>query len=110
MGQNRQRLPVPQREFGFTPDTFNLIAESGIDGDRITRERALPTRGKEDCSSPRAVESGNLQKFARLAPPGPGRISLFGDSCRIQTLLPGALFMDYGGLRRQWHAQLNQNT
>ena len=40
MKRNRRRLPVPQHEFGFTPDTFNLIGETGIDGDRIARERA----------------------------------------------------------------------
>ena len=40
MKRNRRRLPVPQHEFGFTPDTFNLIQESGIDGERIVRERA----------------------------------------------------------------------
>jgi hypothetical protein len=39
MKRNRRRLPVPQHEFGFTPDTFNLIAETGQDGERITRER-----------------------------------------------------------------------
>jgi hypothetical protein len=40
MKRTRRRLPVPQHEFGFTPDTFNLIQELGIDGERITRERA----------------------------------------------------------------------
>ena len=40
MKRNRRRLPVPQHEFGFTPDTFNLMAETGLDGERITRERA----------------------------------------------------------------------
>lgn len=39
MKRNRRRLPVPQHEFGFTPDTFNLISETGLDGERITRER-----------------------------------------------------------------------
>ena len=39
MKRNRRRLPVPQHEFGFTPNTFNLIAETGLDGERITRER-----------------------------------------------------------------------
>jgi hypothetical protein len=39
MKRNRRRLPVPQHEFGFAPDTFNLIAETGLDGERITRER-----------------------------------------------------------------------
>ena len=40
MKRNRRRLPVPQFEFGFTPDTFNLIVETGVDGDRVARERA----------------------------------------------------------------------
>jgi len=31
-------LPIPQWEFGFTPKTFNLIVETGIDGERIVRE------------------------------------------------------------------------
>lgn len=39
MKRNRRRLPIPQHEFGFTPDTFNLIQESGIDGERLARER-----------------------------------------------------------------------
>ena len=39
MKRNRRRLPVPQHEFGFTPATFNLIVETGLDGERITRER-----------------------------------------------------------------------
>jgi len=39
MKRNRRRLPIPQHEFGFTPDTFNLMAETGLDGERITRER-----------------------------------------------------------------------
>jgi hypothetical protein len=39
MKRNRRRLPVPQHEFGFTPATFNLAIENGLDGERITRER-----------------------------------------------------------------------
>ena len=39
MKRAKRRLPVPQWEFGFTPDTFNLIAETGADGERITQER-----------------------------------------------------------------------
>ena len=39
MKRNRRRLPVPQHEFGFAPDTFNLIQETGLDGERIARER-----------------------------------------------------------------------
>ena len=39
MKRNRRRLPIPQHEFGFTPATFNLMVETGLDGERITRER-----------------------------------------------------------------------
>ena len=40
MKRSRRRLPIPQHEFGFTPDTFNLFVESTLDGERITREQA----------------------------------------------------------------------
>ena len=36
----KRRLPIPQWEFGFTPDTFSLIQDTGLDGERLTRERA----------------------------------------------------------------------
>jgi hypothetical protein len=38
MKRSRRRLPVPQWEFGFTPKTFNLIVETGVDGERLVRE------------------------------------------------------------------------
>jgi hypothetical protein len=38
MKQAKRRLPIPQWEFGFAPDTFNLIVETGVDGERITHE------------------------------------------------------------------------
>ena len=40
MKRNKRRVHVPQYEFGFAPDTFNLTGEVGVDGDRIARERA----------------------------------------------------------------------
>jgi hypothetical protein len=46
MKRNTRRLAVTQHEFGFTPDTFNLIQETGLDGDRITRERADADRAR----------------------------------------------------------------
>jgi len=39
MQRPKRRLPVPQWEFGFTPKTFNLIVETGVDGERVARER-----------------------------------------------------------------------
>ena len=43
----RRRLPIPQHEFGFAPDTFNLIIETGLDGERITRERGEADRARQ---------------------------------------------------------------
>ena len=40
MRRRNHRLPIPQNEFGFTPDTFNLIQDTATDGERIARERA----------------------------------------------------------------------
>ena len=35
----RKPLPIPQHEFVFTPNTFTLFSETGVDGERTTRER-----------------------------------------------------------------------
>ena len=40
MRSSRRRLPIPQHEFGFTPDTFRLILDEATDGERLARERA----------------------------------------------------------------------
>ena len=40
MKRSKHRLPIPQHEFGFTPDTFNLIQDTAEDCERIARERA----------------------------------------------------------------------
>jgi hypothetical protein len=39
MKRTKRRLPIPQHEFCFVPDTFTLIQETGQDGDRLARER-----------------------------------------------------------------------
>ena len=46
MKRNRRRLPVPQHEFGFTVDTFTLFSESGVDGERLAREREEADRAR----------------------------------------------------------------
>ena len=38
MRRPRRRLPVPQHEFGFTANTFNLFQETTLDGERVARE------------------------------------------------------------------------
>ena len=40
MKRHKHRLPIPQHEFGFSPDTFNLFVETALDGERIAREQA----------------------------------------------------------------------
>ena len=55
MKRNRRRLPVPQHEFGFTPDTFNLIAETGLDGERITRERGEVVHARQLAEAAKAA-------------------------------------------------------
>jgi hypothetical protein len=34
-----KRLPIPQHEFGFVADTFGLIQDNALDGERFARER-----------------------------------------------------------------------
>jgi hypothetical protein len=55
MKRNRRRLPIPQHEFGFTPDTFNLILENGIDGERIARERAEADHARRNAEAAQAA-------------------------------------------------------
>jgi hypothetical protein len=57
MKRNRRRLPIPQHEFLFAPDTFNLALETGLDGDRLARERAEADRAR------RAAESAQARLF-----------------------------------------------
>jgi hypothetical protein len=40
MRRTKRPLPIPQHEFGFTAQTFRLISEFGLDGERLTRERS----------------------------------------------------------------------
>ena len=55
MKRNRRRFPVPQHEFGFTPHTFNLIAETGLDGERITRERGEADHARQLAEAAQAA-------------------------------------------------------
>ena len=57
MKKNKRRLPLPQHEFGFSPDAFNLFAEVSLDGERITREQA------EAAERRRAAEAGQAAFF-----------------------------------------------
>jgi len=57
MRKNKRRLPIPQHEFGFVPDTFVLFSDSTLDGDRVAREQAEADRAR------RAAESAQARLF-----------------------------------------------
>jgi hypothetical protein len=60
MKRHRRRLPIPQREFGFVPGVFTLVAETGQDGDRLARERDEADRAR------RLAEKAQAALFAPL--------------------------------------------
>jgi hypothetical protein len=55
MRKNKRRLPLPQHEFGFTPDTFNLFAELSLDGDRIAREQTEADKRRREAEAAQAA-------------------------------------------------------
>ena len=55
MKKNKRRLPLPQHEFGFSPDTFNLFAEVSRDGERITREQAEAQQRRREAAAAQAA-------------------------------------------------------
>ena len=64
MRAKRRPMPIPQHEFGFTPDTFSLFSESGLDGERIACERAEAENARREAESAQAGLFGptNRQK------------------------------------------------
>jgi hypothetical protein len=40
-------LPIPQREFGFTSDVFNLFQECTADGERIVSEHEQTEKARK---------------------------------------------------------------
>ena len=42
-----RRLPIPQNEFGFAPDTFNLFLDTAQDGERIAHEHAESDKARQ---------------------------------------------------------------
>ena len=55
MKRNKRRLPLPQHEFGFTPDAFNLFAEVSLDGERTARERAEAAARRREAEAAQAA-------------------------------------------------------
>ena len=46
MKHRRRPLPIPQHEFGFTPQAFNLFGEASFDAERLARKRAEAERAR----------------------------------------------------------------
>lgn len=55
MKRNNCRLPIPQHEFGFTPQTFNLFIETTLDGERIAREQGEAERARKIAADAQAA-------------------------------------------------------
>jgi hypothetical protein len=49
--RRRKHLSIPQHEFGFAVETFNLIQETGLDGARIAREQAEIANAREEAKA-----------------------------------------------------------
>ena len=57
----KRRLPIPQHEFGFTPNVFNLIQDITLDGERVNRELAE----KEQASRQAEAAQREIPMFTR---------------------------------------------
>ena len=55
MKRSRRRLLVPKFEFGFSADSFRLIQETGIDGERLTRERDRADHAQKQAEAAQAA-------------------------------------------------------
>lgn len=51
-------LPVPQKEFGFTKDVFNLVQDWTADGERLARELAETEQARQ------LAEAGQARLFS----------------------------------------------
>jgi hypothetical protein len=59
MRTTKRRLPLPQWEFGFAIQTFNLVQDTAQDGERIAREREETERNRQ------LAEAGQARLFNR---------------------------------------------
>jgi hypothetical protein len=61
MKTKKRRLPIPQHEFGFTPQVFNLIQDHAVDGWRISHERAQVEKARRRAEAAQP----EIQMFTR---------------------------------------------
>lgn len=86
MKRNKHRLPIPQHEFGFSPDTFNLFAETALDGERIAHEQAEAEQARFLAESAQAALFQNRKPAVNHHPfrlRAGDLIRYSGQSCRV---------------------------
>jgi len=47
MRRPKNRMHIPQHEFGFTAHVFRLFSETGLDGERIAHEQAEAEQARQ---------------------------------------------------------------
>jgi hypothetical protein len=55
-------MRIPQHEFLFTVETFRLFSETGLDGERLTREQAEAEQARH------VAEVAQTNLFAAIQP------------------------------------------
>ena len=71
MKRTKHRLPIPQHEFGFSAKAFNLVVETGFDGERIARERAQVAQAQCDAEAAQALFFSQLSTLHPATQPKP---------------------------------------
>jgi hypothetical protein len=46
MKRSKRPMPIPQYEFGYAAESFRLIQDTAIDGERVARERTAAEEAK----------------------------------------------------------------
>jgi len=69
MKRNRRRLPVPQFEFPFSGDSFRLMTETTLDGDRLAHERQQveEARNLAEAAQAKLFTQRRAKRTSRLA-------------------------------------------
>jgi hypothetical protein len=60
--KRNRRLPIPQHEFGFAPQAFNLFQETTLDGERLAREGAEADRARKIAADAQAAMFPTLHR------------------------------------------------
>ena len=69
MKNNQHRLPIPQYEFPFATDTFNLFSETTADGARVAHEQAEAEQIRAEFEAAQGSLLASPKRPLRLASP-----------------------------------------